>query len=79
MSSLKMKIYTASTGVEKMIAWANEKDYKLGYKFLTDIGALDFPPKGSKPASFYLKTKEQRDALYEFRRSLRQKTAPSVN
>lgn len=74
-----MKIYTASTGVEKMIAWADENDYKLGYKFLTGIGALDFPSNGSKPASFYLKTKEQRDALYEFRRSLRQKTATSMD
>jgi hypothetical protein len=74
MSNLKMRIYTAATGVEMTIAWANENEYKLGYKFLMDMGALDFPPNRDKPASFYLKTEEQRDALYEFRRSLREKT-----
>lgn len=73
MSNLKMKIYTAATGVELTVAWANENEYKLGYKFLTDMGALDFAPSGDKPASFYLKTKEQRDTLYEFRRSLNEK------
>jgi hypothetical protein len=74
MSSLKMKIYTAATGVEMTIAWSNENEYELGDKFLTDMGALNFPPHGDKPASFYLKNKAQLDSLYEFRRSLREKT-----
>jgi hypothetical protein len=73
MSNLKMKIYTAATGVEMTIAWANEEEYKLGDKFLTDMGALNFPPGGDKPASFYLENKEQLESLYEFRRSLREK------
>ena len=73
MQNLNMKIYTAETGVEMTIAWVDGKEYKLGYKFLTDMGALDFPPKGDKPASFYLKTKEQLESLFQFRRSLREK------
>jgi hypothetical protein len=73
MPNLRMKIYTAATGVEMTVAWANEKEFKLGYKFLTDMGALGIPPNGDKPASFYLETKEQRDALHEFRRSLRER------
>lgn len=72
MSNLKMKIYTAATGVEITIAWANEDDYKLGNKFLTDMGVLNFPPEADKPASFYLENKEQLESLYKFRRTLRE-------
>lgn len=75
MSNLKMKIYTAATGVEMTIAWETADDYKLGDKFLTEMGALNLPSIGDKPASFYLETKQQLESLYEFRRSLREKKA----
>lgn len=73
MSKLKMKIYTAASGVEMTVAWANEEEYKLGNKFLADMGVLNFPSDGDRPASFYLETKQQLESLYEFRRSLRDK------
>lgn len=65
MSNSKMKIYTAATGVEMTIVWTDENEYKRGYKFLTDMGAMGFRPKADKPVSFYLKTKEQLESLFE--------------
>lgn len=69
-----MEIYTRSAGA-MTIAWANHVEYKLGDKFLTDMGVLRFPPDGDKLASFYLENAEQLEALLEFRRSLRQKSS----
>lgn len=74
--SLEMDIYTQSTGVQMTIAWANEEEYQLGKKFLTDMGALDFPSdevRREKPEFFYLENRQQLEALFEFRRSLRGK------
>jgi hypothetical protein len=73
MPNLKMKIYNAATGVEMTIAWANDEEYKVGNKFLANMGVLNFPSDGARPASFYLETNQQLEALYDFRRSLREK------
>jgi len=75
MLNLKMDIYTKATGVQMTITWANEEEYQLGQKFLTDMGAScgqASDRRGEKPAFFYLESKEQLESLYEFRRSLRE-------
>ena len=74
MSDLKTRLYTAETGVEITISWTSQEDFKLGTKFLTDMGVLSFPPDGEKPASFYLETEQQLESLYQFRRALGKKT-----
>lgn len=74
MSNLKMDIYTKATGVQMTIAWANEEEYQLGKKFLTDMGAScgrSSDRRGEKPAFFYLENRQQLESLYEFMRSLR--------
>jgi hypothetical protein len=76
MLNLKMDVYTKATGVQMTIAWANEEEYQLAKKFLTDMGASCSQPsdrRGDKPAFFYLENKQQLESLYEFRRSLREK------
>jgi hypothetical protein len=70
--NLKMDIYTATTGVEMTIKWANEEEYQLGRKFLTDMGADCGSSRGTKPEFFYLKNKQQLEALYEFRQALKE-------
>lgn len=71
MSNLEMEIYNAFNGVRRIFYWANEEDYKLGYKFLIGIGAMDVPADG--PMFFILETEEQLESLYVFRKSLREK------
>lgn len=76
MSNFKMDVYTQATGVQMTIAWADEEEYRLGKKFLTDIGARCTESRGPgerKPDFVYLENKEQLKSLYEFRRSLREK------
>jgi hypothetical protein len=77
MSNLLMEIYNQSTGVQLTLAWANEEEYQLGKRFITDIGGRFFPSPGAaptKPEGVYLENTEQLEALYVFRRSLREKT-----
>jgi hypothetical protein len=71
-----MDIYAANIGVEMTIDWANEEEYQLGKKFLTDIGAScssRSDPRGEKPVFFYLENRQQLDALLEFRKSLKER------
>jgi hypothetical protein len=75
---LKMNIYSAPTGVRMTIKWANEAECLLGKKFLTDIGAIFIgatfaEANGENPECFALETERQLDALYDFRRSLKEK------
>lgn len=75
MPSLEMDVYTASTGVEMTIWWANEEDYQKGREFLTRMGANCGPPEKNrkKPEFFYLQNLEQLQSLLEFRKSLDKK------
>lgn len=73
-----MDIYTATTGVEMTIKWANEEEYQLGKKFLTDMEAGCGPPDKArdhdqKPEFFYLENEQQLEALFKFMRSLKEK------
>ncbi len=76
MVNLEMDIYTQATGVQMTIAWANEEEYQLGKKFLTDMDAgcgQSSDRRGEKPEFFYLESEQQLEALFQFRRSLREK------
>jgi hypothetical protein len=73
-----MDIYTAATGVQITIKWANEDEYQRGRKLLTDMGADCGQPgemraRDQKPEFFYLENEQQLEALFEFMRSLREK------
>lgn len=67
-----MEIYTPPHGVRMVISWANEEEYRLGQAFLKNLagpcGESTFDP-GIE--FYYLETKQQLDALYDFRRDLR--------
>lgn len=79
MPNFKIDIYNRATGVQMTIRWANEDEYQLGKKFLTDLGAScgnSSDRREGKPAFFYLENQQQLEALYEFRRSLREKAKP---
>jgi hypothetical protein len=74
MRRFEMEIYTAHDGIEMTIAWANEEEYRLGQVFLKDMaggpcGGSEFDP--DRPEFYYLETKQQLDALYDFSRDLR--------
>jgi hypothetical protein len=74
MTKLKTEIYTATTGVEMTLSWANEEEYQLGIKYMADMGAAcgqSSAPEGDKPAYFCLENERQLDALLNFRRELR--------
>jgi hypothetical protein len=76
MAKLEMDIYTQATGVQMTIAWANEEEYQLGKKFLTNMGAScgqSSDRRDEKAEFFYLESKQQLEALFQFRRSLREK------
>lgn len=58
------------------LSWENEYDFQLGIEFLTKMGAACGAADGkrsNKPPFFYLKNEQQLDALYEFRRKLRER------
>jgi len=76
MSNLKMRIHSEANTLRMTIAWADEEEYQLGKEFLTEIGARcrqSGDVTGDEPAYYYLETKQQYDALLNFRQSLREK------
>jgi hypothetical protein len=59
-----------------IIAWASQEDYQLGQAFLKDLvgGSSGHRELHSDKLEFYyLETKQQLDALFDFRRALRAK------
>lgn len=76
MPKLKMDIYTVTTGVEMTLSWANEEEYRLGKKFLTDMGTAcgqSSERNVDKPEFFYLQNEQQLDALFAFRKKLKKR------
>lgn len=66
MSNLQMDIYTRATGVQITIAWANEEDYQLGKKFLTEMGAgcgQSRDRRGEKPEFSHLENEQRLESL----------------
>lgn len=77
MLTLEMNIYTATTGVQMTIDWANEDEYQLGKAFLASLGVrcFDSPDaRASKPEFVYLENEQQLKSLFEYLRSLKEKT-----
>jgi hypothetical protein len=76
MSELIMDFYYYPTGVVSTLRWRNEEEYRQGKAFLKELlgpeGGVGVDEPGRVP-SYYLETEQQRDALYDFRRMLREK------
>lgn len=73
MRRFKTDIYTASTGVQMTLLWANEHDYQLGIEFLTKLGTAcgqSEEDRPRRPPFFYLQDDTQLEALMSFRKSL---------
>ncbi len=76
MSELIMDFYYYPTGVVSTLRWRNEEEYRQGKAFLAALlgpeGGVGVDEPGRVP-SYYLENEQQRDALMEFRRMLREK------
>lgn len=75
MSALKTEIYIAWTGVSMTLTWANERDYDSAMEFFAELGVLCVPslPDQDLPLFVSLENEQQLEALYEFRRKLRER------
>lgn len=76
MSTFIMDFYNAASGAQFTLRWRNEEEFLLGKAFLKsllgDDGGSGARERGSVP--FYcLKNDQDRDALFDFRRELREK------
>jgi len=75
MSTLTIDFYSAESGVQFTLEWRNEAEYVLGTEFLKsllgDEAGLSVHETGSVPF-YYLKNDQDRDALLDFRRKLRE-------
>lgn len=71
MSNLEMEIY--ADGAVLTLTWANEQQYQLGKKYLTDLGALWFDRPSATPDFVYLENRQQLKMLYDFQKSLKDK------
>ncbi len=79
MSTLKMDIYTASTGVQMTFSLASEDEYQLAKSFLTKMNAncgQSREPHNGKPEFFYLQNDRQLDTFCKFLQALREKREP---
>ena len=76
MSELIMDFYDYRSGVLFTLRWRNDKEYRQGKAFLKQLlgpeGGVGVDEPGRFP-SYYLENEQQRDALMEFRRMLREK------
>lgn len=79
MSDLKMRIYEAMFDVTSVICWANEEEYALAEKFLTEMGIVRGQSNDmvDKKSAFHLENLQQVHALHDFRRSLEQRRPKS--
>lgn len=74
--NLTMDIYTRENGVVVSPTWADENEYQLAKKFLTDLDATcgeSSERRVGKPAFFYLQRKDQLQSLFDFMQSARGK------
>jgi hypothetical protein len=77
MSTLLMDFYHVSTGAVFTLRWRNEQEYLLGKAFLKKLLGEDGGSSVHEPGRvpFYsLETEQQYDALFDFRRALREKS-----
>lgn len=72
MSSRKIDIYHASSGVVATFAFPEEKQYVRAVAFLDGlVGGPAGKPEPGVAAFYYLETKEQSRVFYEFLRQLK--------
>lgn len=74
MSKVKMEIYTRETGVEMTLTWRNEEEFLLGKEFLEELLDGDFGFTSIQPGKIpfcYMRDEKQLQALFDFRRELR--------
>jgi hypothetical protein len=75
MAQFFTEFYDRATGTHFKMAWADEQQYLLGKAFLDRLtggsyGTIESDP--DKPDHYILETAEQREAMLEFRRRLRE-------
>ncbi len=74
MRRFKTIFYNYTSGVEFTMSWANEQEYLEGKGFLDALtGGSIGRHKLDQPDFYILETREQFDAMLEFRRKLREK------
>ncbi len=74
MPKYEMEIYNASSGVVLTLSWDSEVEYLQGKAFLKElvggrVGQAELRP--GELEFYYLENDQQRDALYEFMRTLK--------
>jgi hypothetical protein len=78
MSELIMDFYDYRTGVLFTLRWRTEEEYRQGKAFLAELlgpeGSVGVDEPGRVP-TYYLENEQQRDALHDFRRKLREAAA----
>jgi hypothetical protein len=75
MSILMMDFYNAESGVQFTLEWRNEAEYALGKEFLKNLLGDEGGASAHEPGRipfYYLKNDQDRDALLDFRRELRE-------
>ena len=74
-----MDFYSYESGAQFTLLWKDEREYLLGKAFLRDLLGDAFQVGANNPdgvPSYYLKNNQLLDALYEFRRKLREGAEP---
>ena len=75
MSTLTMDFYNAESGVQFTLEWRNEAEYALGKEFMKNLLGGETGSsvhKSGSVAFYYLRNDQDRDALLDFRRQLRE-------
>ena len=71
-----MDFYHVPSGVRFTLRWKNEQEYLLGKAFLKELLGEDGGSSVHEPGRvpyYHLENDQLRDALYDFRRELREK------
>jgi hypothetical protein len=80
MSTLLMEFYHVPSGALITLRWRNKEEYLLGKTFLKQLLGEDGGSSVHEPGRapyYHLENDQQRDALYDFRRALREKNKRS--
>ena len=77
MSKLLMEFYSVATGGRFSLKWSDESEFHRATAFLNELLAGDVGNASPKPGDipfYYLKTRQQYDAVFDFQRRLRSET-----
>lgn len=78
MRKFKTTFYDRATGVEFSVLWENQEQFARGIAYLNGLtggsyGTIKSDP--DRPDLYVLETEQQRDAIFEFRRRMRNEIA----